>query len=599
MGMRQGFAVAALLFTCASATKLEAAAPPNGSVREDETAVQAVTVAKEVAYRDALERFRRLQAASPEDVEQVIAQCRFVSNYLDDEYGDWIEAASDDHQACLESLATRWKHAPAAKLHIYRQQWGDEAIKAGESLLEEAGAWPDDLRRELYAAQAGLYANDERNIEAGKLALQAAQLGDGDSVPMAVGELLRQKDEAGAARLLRETPAATLAWRANRRLLSAMRLQDPSVALAELRRYDRSELVLDRATVARVHLRAGNAAAASKALGPPGEGHLDAQVRFDTALMSADIPTAIAQIRVADMDDMAANLQRFAVLAGQFPSSLLSLPMVAMALVSGGVLLGLALLPILLLMPVHYRGLARRVTGRMPVPVFPRTGLRHAWWGLTLMLALPFLVAGVVMPDSLALLFTGEQLPEPDALFRLTLWSTIVCLMLLVPVVRWLGRDAFRGEGPWLRQAGWLLLGLVAVYAVAFLQGTWLTWSMEDSRTVQTEAVARLLEGGTSLHGPVLTLVLMAILVPVYEEIVFRGLLLGGMARHISFGWANTIQAVLFALIHNDLPRFLFYFAMGVVTGMLVRKTRSILPAIALHAINNAVFFLVMAWVVE
>ena len=266
-----------------------------------------------------------------------------------------------------------------------------------------------------------------------------------------------------------------------------------------------------------------------------------------------------------------------------------------MALVSGGILLCLSLLPVLLLMPVHYRGLARRVQGRAPAPVFPRTGLRHAWWGLALMLALPFLVAGFVTPGSLALLFTGEQLPEPDALFRLTLWSTIACLVLLVPAVHWLGRGAFRGEGTWLRQAGWLLVGLVAVYAVAFLQGAWLTWSVEDSRTVQTETVGRLLEGGKSMYGPVLTLVLMAILVPVYEEIVFRGLLLGGMARHISFGWANTIQAVLFALIHNDLPRFLFYFAMGVVTGLLVRKTRSIMPAIALHAINNAVFFLLMA----
>ena len=595
MGMRQWFSMASLLLVCALASQVEAATPSTVTVRDDETAVRAVTAAKESAYREALDRFSLSQAASPDDVEQVIAQCRFISNYLDDEYGDWIEAASGDHQACLESLATRWKDAPAAKLHVYQQQWGDEAIAAGEALLKEADAWPGALRRELYAAQAGLYANDDRDIQAGKMALQAAQLGDDDSVPMAMGELLRQRDEAGAARLLRETPPATLGWRANRRLLAAMRLQDPSVALAELRRYDRSELVLDRATVARVHLRVGDAAAATKALGAPGEGHLDAQVRFDTALMAADIPTALAQIRVADMDDMAANIQRFAVLAGQFPASLVSLPMVSMALVSVGVLLCLALLPILLLMPVHYRGLARRVQGRTPVPVFPRTGLRHAWWGLALMLALPFLIAGLVVPGSLAILFTGEQVPEPDALFRLTLWSTIACLVLLVPAVHWLGRAAFRGEGTWLRQAGWLLVGLAAVYAVAFLQGAWLTWQMEDSRTVQTEAVGRLLEGGKSVYGPVLTLILMAILVPIYEEIVFRGLLLGGMARHISFGWANTIQAVLFALIHNDLPRFLFYFAMGVVTGLLVRKTRSILPAIVLHAINNAVFFLLMA----
>ncbi|MDR7067202.1 membrane protease YdiL (CAAX protease family) [Pseudoxanthomonas japonensis] len=594
MGMRRVVAAAVLLLMGALAPHAIASTVPAVTVPDDEAAVQAVTAAKEVAYRDALERMRILQAASPEDVEPVIAQCRFISNYLDDEYGDWIEVASEDHQACLDVLATRWKDAPAAKLHVYRQQWGDDAIEVGEALLKEAGAWPDALRRELYAAQAVLYANDDRDIQAGKLALQAARLGDTDSVPMAVGALLRQQDEAGAARLLRETPVATLDWRANRRLDAAMRLQDPSVALAELRRHERSDLVLDSATVARVHLRVGDAAAATRALGASGTGRRDAQVRFDTALMAADVPAAIAQIRVAEMDDMAANLQRFAVLAGQFPTSLLSLPMVGMALVSSGILLCLALLPVLLLMPVHYRGLARRVQGRVPAPVFPRTGLLHAWWGLALMLALPFLVAGVVAPDSLAALFTGEQVPDADALFRLTLWSTIACLVLLVPAVRALGPGAFRGEGSWRGQAGWLLLGLVVVYAVAFLQGAWL-WGMEDSSTVQTETVGRLLEGGKSGYGPLLTLLLMAVLVPVFEELVFRGLLLGGLARHISFGWANTIQALLFALIHNDFPRFLFYFAMGLVTGLLVRRTRSVTPAIALHAINNAAFFLVMS----
>ena len=84
---------------------------------------------------------------------------------------------------------------------------------------------------------------------------------------------------------------------------------------------------------------------------------------------------------------------------------------------------------------------------------------------------------------------------------------------------------------------------------------------------------------------------------PLFEELTFRGLLLGGFARHLSFGWANGLQAFLFACMHGDPPRFLFYFAMGLLTGALVRRTNSLAPAIALHMLNNAVSMSLLMWV--
>ena len=71
-----------------------------------------------------------------------------------------------------------------------------------------------------------------------------------------------------------------------------------------------------------------------------------------------------------------------------------------------------------------------------------------------------------------------------------------------------------------------------------------------------------LVGGGLQTYGLAATLLLVAGLVPVFEETVFRGFLLGGLTRHISFGWANLAQATLFAAIHDDLPRFPFYFAL-------------------------------------
>ena len=104
----------------------------------------------------------------------------------------------------------------------------------------------------------------------------------------------------------------------------------------------------------------------------------------------------------------------------------------------------------------------------------------------------------------------------------------------------------------------------------------------------------KLINGGTTWFGVMLSFATIAILAPIIEELMFRGLMLGGMARHVSFGWANLIQAVVFALVHDDSPRFVFYLTMGLLAGALVKKTRSLLPAIALHALNNTVAFLLM-----
>jgi len=48
----------------------------------------------------------------------------------------------------------------------------------------------------------------------------------------------------------------------------------------------------------------------------------------------------------------------------------------------------------------------------------------------------------------------------------------------------------------------------------------------------------------------------------------------------------------VFAAVHDDAPRFVFYFALGLAGGWLVKSTKSLAPAIALHMINNGAVFL-------
>lgn len=87
---------------------------------------------------------------------------------------------------------------------------------------------------------------------------------------------------------------------------------------------------------------------------------------------------------------------------------------------------------------------------------------------------------------------------------------------------------------------------------------------------------------------------LIGILVPIYEELIFRGVILDSCRRYLTFNWANIFQAALFASIHDDLFLFPVFFAFGYIVGKMKYKSNSLLPGIIFHAINNMIAVMVM-----
>lgn len=155
-------------------------------------------------------------------------------------------------------------------------------------------------------------------------------------------------------------------------------------------------------------------------------------------------------------------------------------------------------------------------------------------------------------------------------------------------------RELFGDAAAW-RAAGWVVglwVGIVGVSALISLAASQVgSGPSGNAPSTHGQLMDLLAVGGREVGGPVLALLLVALMVPILEELMFRGLLLGGLSRHLSFGWANALQAALFAVIHDDPRRLPFYFAMGLTTGWLTRKTRSLAPAIMLHALNNLIAF--------
>lgn len=82
------------------------------------------------------------------------------------------------------------------------------------------------------------------------------------------------------------------------------------------------------------------------------------------------------------------------------------------------------------------------------------------------------------------------------------------------------------------------------------------------------------------------TILYLVIIAPISEEIVFRGLILKTLSP---FGKRNAvvISALLFALMHKNIPQAVGAFAIGIIFATVDTKANSIVPSIIMHSLNN------------
>jgi membrane protease YdiL (CAAX protease family) len=108
----------------------------------------------------------------------------------------------------------------------------------------------------------------------------------------------------------------------------------------------------------------------------------------------------------------------------------------------------------------------------------------------------------------------------------------------------------------------------------------------------QQLALQNMLEARTLGQGLLVVTCLVA-LVPTVEELLFRGLLLFGLARRYGSGFALILSSSFFGIVHMGAVPAVYATAAGLLLGTLALATRSVWPGIAVHAAINAVPVLV------
>ena len=179
-------------------------------------------------------------------------------------------------------------------------------------------------------------------------------------------------------------------------------------------------------------------------------------------------------------------------------------------------------------------------------------------------------------------------------------------LLFLVPVLivaRCFYRDNKREFYCYdLSSRKWLLaLAGVAVYALLMPFVDWLSvwnnhWNFGQMFSAMSEEYnqmfIKIIKGtvDTGFIGLLMMIVVLAVLPAICEELFFRvGMqqLLGKWFRNDHI--AIVVTAFVFSFMHLDMSGFLIRFVMGLVLGYVFLYSRSVVPNVMLHFMNNAV----------
>jgi hypothetical protein len=83
------------------------------------------------------------------------------------------------------------------------------------------------------------------------------------------------------------------------------------------------------------------------------------------------------------------------------------------------------------------------------------------------------------------------------------------------------------------------------------------------------------------------TVLKMAVLAPVIEETLFRGIMMHGLMRNYRSWYAILLSGILFSVFHLNPWQMTYTFFLGLFLGWLMVRTRSLPLCIVAHSLNN------------
>lgn len=101
------------------------------------------------------------------------------------------------------------------------------------------------------------------------------------------------------------------------------------------------------------------------------------------------------------------------------------------------------------------------------------------------------------------------------------------------------------------------------------------------------EGLYEYLEEYLSNTSYILVFISTCIIAPIFEEILYRGVLFNGLLKKYSYKKAIVFSAAIFGIAHMNLPQGVNAFCLGIIIATVYYYTRSLYVCMAMHFSNN------------
>jgi uncharacterized protein len=217
------------------------------------------------------------------------------------------------------------------------------------------------------------------------------------------------------------------------------------------------------------------------------------------------------------------------------------------------------------------------------------------WTGTDLLLTF---VAGLVGSAALVYLLWRFILPSSISFQAVTLSEALVYGAFLLAA--WI--IALRRRGASLGSAGFRPVHLQAVLAmipltiaIILLDGFVIRLTDNFFGDVPTAREQLGLGSLKITTGAFVSLLIVgAVIAPAVEELLFRGLLYGYLRSRRGRAFALLISSAVFAALHLIPALMPSLFLFGLVLAVVYERYGSLYPCVVLHALNNAIIFVVL-----
>ena len=169
-----------------------------------------------------------------------------------------------------------------------------------------------------------------------------------------------------------------------------------------------------------------------------------------------------------------------------------------------------------------------------------------------------------------------------NALLVQTILSIPAVILFIFMIRRDLPKRRFHFDNSHVSVQKWILLAILAVL-LSGAGNSLLNIGDIASQSEEFAKVSQILFSGSE----VLQLVGIGLIIPVCEELLFRGLLYMRMRQFMNVNYAILLSALIFAFIHGNIIQGVYAFIIGIIAAWFYEKYGSLKAPLLIHIAAN------------